>query len=114
MIHIDSVYINSYHIRYSYFFSINQGFPVFPRVVRRPFRVRSPQGRTSEDRLRRGVPGGQGGGGGRCQGHLPARGIPNSWMIYKGKSEDNMDDLGVPPILGNNQMYKYYVACKCT
>jgi len=22
---------------------------------------------------------------------------PNSWMVYNGKSENNMDDLGVPP-----------------
>jgi len=25
-------------------------------------------------------------------------GVPNSWMVYKGKSENNMDDLGVNPL----------------
>jgi hypothetical protein len=26
-------------------------------------------------------------------------GIPSSWMVYNGKSENKMDDLGVPPFL---------------
>ena len=25
-------------------------------------------------------------------------GYPNSWMVYHGKSENLMDDLGVPPV----------------
>ena len=28
-------------------------------------------------------------------------GYPHSWLVHNGKSQSKMDDLGVPPILGN-------------
>ena len=37
---------------------------------------------------------------------------PNSWMVYNGKSQSKMEDLGYPPILGTlhiNTWYIFYV-----
>ena len=39
----------------------------------------------------------------------------NGWypkmMVYNGKSQSKMDDLGVPPIYGNHHMFKHIPIC---
>ena len=31
-------------------------------------------------------------------------GVPQNGMVFEGKSQSNMDDLGVPPFMGNPQI----------